>query len=445
MSHRCDHAELILDPSSHAAIVGYTRPETRKLISASSITGRVSKAAQGSKDVPSPSCFPAPLVLPGDDIAYDPKQPVQSVRAWSLMKDRNVATAQRRTIYVIEPPGSDESRTNHVPLRDILQQWTRPKVVQTKAPNVDQPATKEVAEYIQAYYHGMTVKRLSNFFTFTSWDEDAKSNYIGLVANDEIVRIRTRPCPDGIFIKQINLDDLLDACISSLPSDAYSVVLLTHHDLYEDEEDDFCCGRAYGESRVTVVSSARYNPLLDQMQNVEREHAWPASHCKAYVEACCTQDVKKMMAEKQRHEAAKPLIDLTTELPIQTAVAAFNSAPNIQDSKNGRLLAGAWMARVCRTVSHELGHCFGLEHCAYYACSMQSTASTAEDVRQPPYLCPVDLVKVLQVTGADEADRYRALLDFCKKHEHVQLFAAFSAWLAAMLDIRAEASHTRVN
>src|ERR1700761_7578790 len=103
------------------------------------------------------------------------------------------------------------------------------------------------------------------------------------VAKKEVVRIRTRPCPDQAFQRQLNLNDPLDACISALPGDAFSLLLLlTDQDLYEDEEDDFCCGRAYGGSRIAVVSSARYHPILDGTQNVERKHAWPASHCAAY-------------------------------------------------------------------------------------------------------------------------------------------------------------------
>lgn len=116
----------------------------------------------------------------------------------------------------------------------------------------------------------------------------AKPNLIGLNTSTELIGIRWRPSPDGIFPGQLNLDDLLDTAISMLPADAYALLMLDEHDLYEDEDDDFCCGRAYGGSRVAVVSMARYNPHLDERQNVEREHAWPASHCEAYMRACCT-------------------------------------------------------------------------------------------------------------------------------------------------------------
>ena len=76
-----------------------------------------------------------------------------------------------------------------------------------------------------------------------------------------------------------------------------------------------------------------------------------------------------------------------------------------------------------------------MDHCVYYACVMQATASLPEDVRQPPYLCPVDLAKMLRATGADEGERYEALLAFCGRHEGgaAGWFTAFQAWILGRL------------
>ena len=62
---------------------------------------------------------------------------------------------------------------------------------------------------------------------------------------------------------------------------------------------------------------------------------------------------------------------------------------------------------------------------------MQGSASIIEDARQPPYLCPVDLAKVLRATGADDKiqERYRALEEFCKRFSEVHLFEAFGKWI----------------
>lgn len=65
----------------------------------------------------------------------------------------------------------------------------------------------------------------------------------------------------------------------------------------------------------------------------------------------------------------------------------------------------------------------------------QGTAGLTEDARQPPYLCPVDLAKVLHATDADSVQRYRALLSFCEKfRERDRFFAAFAAWLQVRLE-----------
>lgn len=76
-----------------------------------------------------------------------------------------------------------------------------------------------------------------------------------------------------------------------------------------------------------------------------------------------------------------------------------------------------------------------MDHCIYYACVMQATASLAEDVRQPPYLCPVDLAKMLRATGADVRERYEALLAFSGRNEHggAGWFKAFEAWTTGRL------------
>jgi archaemetzincin len=105
-------------------------------------------------------------------------------------------------------------------------------------------------------------------------------------------------------------------------------------------------------------------------------------------------------------------------------------------------LPALWRYRILRTVSHELAHCFGLDHCVYYACIMQGSASLAEDARQPPYLCPVDLAKVLAATGSSGQKRDQALLEYCdqpgtKDNKH---FAALGAWLRRSLQLASGSS-----
>jgi archaemetzincin len=450
-SQICSHKSIRVDPSTHASKVGYKRPTEQQRVSAT--VAQSSKANSNAATVPKPATFPGALVLPGDDLALDPKCPAQSLRQWLRLEERNPVTSDRDIVYVAAPPAINSEV-------DFMRGWTSPNLVdKADDAKVKSPKIKDIVDYLTAYYHGMSVKNLpSSTLKFASWDSAATAStkgskgktekkaprYVGLNTTSECVRIRTRASNDRIFDRQLNLDDLLDAAISILPEDAYALVLLVDHDLYESAEDEFVCGRAYGGSRVAVISSARYNPLLDAIQGIERDHAWPASHCEAYVGACCDADASQpakkrvkvtISSNKQKSDQSSSLDDREhVGFPIHAALIAHQSLPSLDNSPPNSQLDGLWLGRVCRTAAHELGHCFGMDHCTYYACSMQGSASLKEDARQPPYLCPIDLAKMISATETTPGERYRAILAFCAKHEGVHLFDAFRAWIGGRLE-----------
>ena len=426
----CQHQDLCFEPSPHAEEAGYRRPTAQQRATAA---GKAKNSATAVSD----STFPAPLLLPEDDLSLDPRYPAQSLRSWLREKDRNEVTDTRNVIYV-------GGQLGHAADLTFVSDWAHPTIdgIDTSVNPAAPPSHEDVAPYLRTFYHGMQLKCLpEETFYFTSWEnrhqkskkkaKSANPRMIGLATSTEIVGIRTRPSPDKKF-HQLNLDDLLDAAISALPDDAYALLLIVDHDLYEDEDDDFCCGRAYGGSRVAVVSTARYNPVLDEAQNVEREHAWPASHCEAYLRECC--GVGSRSTRSAGNKARMPN-NVTSPSPLRAAVSTNHTLPSssIEQRNESTWLSDLWLSRVCQTASHELGHCFGMDHCVYYACIMQGTASLAEDVRQPPYLCPVDLAKVLRATGADEKERYEAILEFCRGRPDTPMFAALGAWVEAQL------------
>ncbi|KAL8789656.1 MAG: hypothetical protein Q9213_001092 [Squamulea squamosa] len=352
--------------------------------------------------------FPAPLVLPGDELAIDPKYPAQGVRSWQRGKDRNVVTPERNIIYVAAPPGIDEGA-------EIVNSWTLPNsprqqkhtnATKTSLPSPSPPAIEDVISYLSAFYHPLPIKPYPIPLTFTTWDDipppprshasrkrQRKHSAMALRTDSSKTQIRTRsPSPDTLFPTQLNLNDLIDVAIDILPSDSYALLLLVSHDLYEDDDDVFVCGRAYGGSRVAVISTARYNPELDDTQGVDRKHAWPASHCVEYIDAICGTKT-----------SGDPDMMLPKSHPLHLALSFHLNHP-----PSSSLL---WLIRTALTSAHELGHCFGLDHCVYYACCMQGSASLAEDARQPPYLCPVCEEKILSATGADAGERMKRLMD----------------------------------
>lgn len=415
----CSHSSIRSDSSPHAAKVGYEQRSLKQRTSAARLPG--SPAPSGSID---PTIFPAPLVLPGDDLALDPEYPPQSVLDWLDEEDRNEVTSDRKTVYVVAPPEYDEDAY-------FAQAWTSPRVVKSQH-HLIAPNPQDIVGYLAAFYHGMPVKLLRvSDFRFLPWDGQKPTTsprFIGLAVSDECIGIRTRACPDKLYPRQLNLDDLLDVAISILPQDAYALCLLVNHDLYEDADDTFVCGRAYGGSRVAVVSSARYCPTLDEVQSVDREHSWPASHCDDYVR----KSSGSYVASTKKRRTASESSSLATA-PLTAAVAALSSLPNVDVSP--RLLSSLWLSRLCRTASHELGHCFGIDHCVYYACIMQGSASLLEDSRQPPYLCPVDCAKLVHATGSTPRESYLALLEYCNKqtNRETHFFTAFAAWLTTAL------------
>ena len=111
MSHsNCLHPILTLSPSSYAQKVGYHRPSAQQRA-----------AAAGSKKTPDSdeAAFPSPLVLPGDDLAVDPKWPPQSLRSWVHLSERNQVATRRKTIYVADYPNIDLDM-------HFMKAWNRP-------------------------------------------------------------------------------------------------------------------------------------------------------------------------------------------------------------------------------------------------------------------------------------------------------------------------------
>lgn len=431
---RCTHPSASVACSQNASKAGFKRPDAKQRIAAT----KPQKPAKisDSESIPrdDPWTFPAPLLLPGDDLSGDPEYPPQSFQEWLDEEDRNPVTGKRKTIYVVTAPEIEDEVK-------FMRAWEKRLDEEHEVTN---PSPQAILDYLQAFYHGLPVKALSQLVpAFTAWDEEPKTKgksrqpkYVALKFGNECVRIRARPSPDGIFGGQLNLDDLLDAAIAMLPKDAYALLLLVNQDLYEDEDDEFACGRAFGASRVAVVSGSRYNPALDEHQSVERLHSWPASHCEEYISTCCTtsrSNAKRQKTSNLRKPKKYKDTQSSSSSPLMAAMSIYRDLETINPSPSA--LSTLWLGRVCRTAAHELGHCFGIDHCVYYACAMQGTGSIREDVRQPPFLCPVDMAKLAYATGATQIQRYKALLDFCDRphYNNCLFFAPFAEWIREML------------
>ena len=128
---RCLHTELTFEVSPHADEAGFQQIDLRRRCAATTPSGRAppkdrATSKPGGTDAPQgqyastiPSVFPAPLILPGDDLALDPGSPPQSLASWLRGKHRNKFTPDRRTLYVASVPAvSKEVR--------MVSQWAQP-------------------------------------------------------------------------------------------------------------------------------------------------------------------------------------------------------------------------------------------------------------------------------------------------------------------------------
>lgn len=74
------------------------------------------------------------------------------------------------------------------------------------------------------------------------------------------------------------------------------------------------------------------------------------------------------------------------------------------------------LRRTLKIATHETGHMFSLHHCTYYECNMCAANHLTEADRQPLWLCPVCLAKLLWATKAEPQKRFQRLATFCEAH-----------------------------
>jgi len=87
------------------------------------------------------------------------------------------------------------------------------------------------------------------------------------------------------------------------------------------------------------------------------------------------------------------------------------------------------LLRSCKTLTHEIGHLFGIDHCRYFQCLMNGANHEEESDNSPMHLCPIDLHKLHRQIKFDAKERYLGLREFYTEFG----FLAEASWIATIL------------
>ncbi|KAM0432967.1 hypothetical protein ACHAPT_004672 [Fusarium lateritium] len=449
----CPHDAFYTDCTSTADRVGFKRPSAERRIIAASTTGQKRRDAFTTPEgvMMDEETFPGPLVLPSDFLTQlDPDTSLyhQPCRAWRNYTARNSVEEGRKNIFVIPPPVFDGEAGEEG------ESWSEPLVPESNPglPKWTASSTqmKDLKDYLSAFYSPMVIQQSKMQLKWRPFKGEPPipgQMYISLEVPTirQPFPIKCRPGKDGLSRIQIHAPDLLYAVMHRMPPLSHATVLLVDFDLYDlidDANNNFTVTKAYGADRIVLVSTFREHPTLDELQEVDREHMWPASHCKAYVDGLIARHEEQpqpaMQRETSSNEPPQP------EPALGAAIKAYKRAP---EPKTTSELADVWFSRVAFTVSRGLGYCFGMEHCSYYACLMQGVSSTRQQSHIPPYLCPVCLTKLSWAVGPLLGSGARinlqrrwikeqatSLKEFCGRRNHVAQFLAFEAWLGKRIE-----------
>ncbi|PNJ50909.1 AMZ2 isoform 6 [Pongo abelii] len=176
---------------------------------------------------------------------------------------------------------------------------------------------------------------------------------------------RKTPSPNKRSIYIQSIGDILKFLKKKKPEDAFCVVGITMIDLYPRDSWNFVFGQASLTDGVGIFSFARYGSDFYSMRYEGK--------------------VKKL---KKTSSSDYSIFD-NYYIPEITSVLLLRS---------------------CKTLTHEIGHIFGLRHCQWLACLMQGSNHLEEADRRPLNLCPICLRKLQCAIGFSTVERYKALV-----------------------------------
>ncbi|XP_008293125.1 archaemetzincin-2 isoform X2 [Stegastes partitus] len=169
---------------------------------------------------------------------------------------------------------------------------------------------------------------------------------------------------------QIRTGDLLRFLANKKPKDAFCIVGITMIDLYPEDSWNFVFGQASLSMGMGVFSFARYDDNFYSRSYAGR--------------------LKKRLQPRQGD---------------YSVFEGYYTPP----------ITSTLLLRSCKTMTHEIGHMFGIRHCQWLNCIMQGSNHLEESDRRPLDFCPICLHKIHVSVGFKIAQRYKALLQWMEE------------------------------
>lgn len=199
---------------------------------------------------------------------------------------------------------------------------------------------------------------------------------------------------------QILTGDLLQFLKKRKPDDAFCVIGLTMIDLYPKDSWNFVFGQASLSEGMGIFSFARYDDNF---------------YSSSYAGRLRTRRLLK---------------------PGDYSVFEGYYTPPISSTL---------LLRSCKTMTHEIGHMFGIRHCQWMSCVMQGSNHLEESDWRPLDFCPICLHKLHVSVGFKIAERYKALLRWIEDDQSqssargsakpTEAFHSSKLWLCTCLDV----------
>ncbi|CAL1548187.1 unnamed protein product [Lymnaea stagnalis] len=96
----------------------------------------------------------------------------------------------------------------------------------------------------------------------------------------------------------------------------------------------------------------------------------------------------------------------------KSAVVSFGRFENDDSCADITKVDDQVLWKLFKSLSHEVCHLLGLQHCQFFLCAMNESSSVTQALSQPLFLCPVCLRKVQRACGFDVLERYQRLQQF---------------------------------